>query len=74
LLDIAALKDPENANLAAAQGRAHLRSGNPDRARPALARAVRNNPFIPALHCDLAELAERPADREREASLCDETR
>ena len=74
LLDIAAAIDPENANLAAAQGRARLRSGDHDGARAALGRAVRNNPFIPALHCDLAPLAPNEARRAAEQALCDAKR
>ncbi len=71
LLDIAAASDPENANLAAAQGRARLRSGDPGGAQDALARAVRNNPFIPTLHCDLAVIAPDEARRVAEQRLCD---
>jgi tetratricopeptide (TPR) repeat protein len=71
LLDIAAALAPEDANLAAAQGRAHLRSGDHDGAREALGRAVRNNPFIPTLHCDLAPLAPNEARRAAEQALCD---
>ena len=72
LLDIAAAVDPENANLAADHGRARLRSGDHDGAAEALGRAVRNNPFIPALHCDLAPLAPTEARRLAEQRLCDE--
>ncbi len=71
LLDIAAGVDPENANLAAAQGRAKLRSGDQDGAALALDRAIRNNPFIPTLHCDLAALAPTEARRLAEQKLCD---
>lgn len=72
LLDIAAAVEPENANLAAAQGRARLRSGDRDGASEALGRAVRNNPFIPTLHCDLAPLAPNEARRAAEERLCEE--
>jgi tetratricopeptide (TPR) repeat protein len=72
LLGIAAQDDPDDANLAAAQGRALLRSGKQDAARMALGRAVRNNPFIPTIHCDLAELAKTDSDRAREQALCKE--
>jgi tetratricopeptide (TPR) repeat protein len=72
LLQVAARAEPEDANLAAAQGRALLRSGEAERAREALMRAVRVNPFIPAIHCDLAELAETEARREHERSHCGE--
>jgi tetratricopeptide (TPR) repeat protein len=72
LLDIAAAKEPEDANLAAAQGRAHLRSGDAAGAHDPLDRAIRNNPFIPTLHCDLAILAVGDDDRDREAAQCPE--
>jgi tetratricopeptide (TPR) repeat protein len=72
LLEIAAKGEPEDANLAAAQGRALLRSGDRDGAREALARATRNNPFIPSLHCDLAELARDETERAREKAQCPE--
>jgi tetratricopeptide (TPR) repeat protein len=72
LLQVAAKADPEDANLAAAQGRALLRSGDAARAREALGRAVRVNPFIPALHCDLAELAVTEERRAHESALCRE--
>ena len=72
LLEIAAKAEPEDANLAAAQGRALLRSGDPDAAAVALGRAVRNNPFIPGLHCDLAPLAPNETRRKAEERLCDE--
>lgn len=72
LLDIAAAVEPENANLAAAQGRAKLRSGDRDGAAEALGRAVRNNPFIPTLRCDLAPLAPNEARRAAEQRLCEE--
>ncbi|MEM6290396.1 MAG: hypothetical protein AAGA54_03995 [Myxococcota bacterium] len=71
LLDIAAAEDPENANLAAAQGRARLRTDDRDGAREALGRAVRNNPFIPSLHCDLALLADNETRRTAEQRQCD---
>jgi len=70
LLDIAAIDDPNDANLAAAQGHARLRIGDANGAAEALARAVRINPFIPALHCDLAELASSDSERQRERDLC----
>lgn len=72
LLQVAARKDPEDANLAAAQGRALLRSGDSARAREALLRAIRVNPFIPAIHCDLAELAETEERRAHETAHCGE--
>ncbi len=71
LLDIAAALDLENANLAAAQGRAKLRSGDQPGAVQALDRAIRNNPFIPTLHCDLAAVAPTQARRLAEQKLCD---
>jgi tetratricopeptide (TPR) repeat protein len=72
LLQVAARAEPEDANLAAAQGRALLRSGDAPRAREALERALRVNPFIPAIHCDLAELAETEERRAHETSHCGE--
>jgi len=72
LLQLAAREDPEDANLAAAQGRALLRSGDAPGAREALGRAVRVNPFIPAIHCDLAELSETEERRTHETALCRE--
>jgi tetratricopeptide (TPR) repeat protein len=70
LLQIAADDAPEDANLAAAQARALLRSGDTAGARTAAARAIRNNPFVPTVHCDLAELATDAAVAERERSVC----
>lgn len=70
LLERAAKDDPEDANLAAAQGRALLRNGEPERAREALSRAVRVNPFIPSIHCDLVELAPTEERRAHEVSHC----
>ena len=70
LLRLAAAGDPENANLAAAESRARLRGGDLDGARTAADRAIRNNPFIPTLHCDLAELATTPQRRAHEQALC----
>jgi len=75
LLELAADADPENASIAAAEGRARLRVGDVDGARIALARSLRVNPFIPAVHCDLArlaELAEENAEAVRERALCHE--
>lgn len=72
LLERAAADEPEDANLAAAEGRARLRSGDPAGAREALGRAVRVNPFIPSLHCDLAELAPDEERRAHETSHCRE--
>lgn len=70
VLELAARHDPDDANLAAAQGRALLRGGRGEDARAALMRAIRINPFIPEIHCDLAELAPDPASRSREQALC----
>ncbi len=72
LLELAADAEPENASIAAAEGRARLQVGDVDGARIALARALRVNPFIPALHCDLARLAEDDAEADRERALCHE--
>ncbi|PRQ07445.1 peptidase MA family metallohydrolase [Enhygromyxa salina] len=70
LLLIAGADDPDNPNLAAAEGRARRLTGDDAGARVALARAVRQNPFIPAIHCDLAALAEDPVSAARERELC----
>lgn len=72
LLQRASEADPEDANLAAAQGRALLRSGDAPGARGALDRALRVNPFIPTIHCDLAELAEDEERRAHETAHCRE--
>ncbi len=72
LLEIAASAEPEDANLAAAQGRAMLRAGQDAASKLALDRAIRNNPFIPSIHCDLAELATDETVRAAEAAQCDE--
>jgi tetratricopeptide (TPR) repeat protein len=72
LLRLAGADDPEHANIAAAEGRALLAVGEREAASAALARAVRVNPFIPSLHCDLARLADDPAARSREQALCRE--
>jgi tetratricopeptide (TPR) repeat protein len=70
LLILAAEHDSENANLAASEARARRLSGDVDGARAALDRALRQNPFIPGIHCDLAALAEDPATAARERQLC----
>src|SRR5262249_52742002 len=72
LLEVAASAEPEDANLAAAQGRALLKAGHDGDAKGALDRAIRNNPFIPSLHCDLAELAPDEVVRAQESAQCDE--
>ncbi|MCA9634985.1 MAG: hypothetical protein KC420_03015 [Myxococcales bacterium] len=72
LLEIAAADDPEQANVAAAEGRARLRVGDREGARDALARALRINPFIPSLHCDLAEVSDDEPETTRERALCRE--
>lgn len=72
LLRRAGEDDPEQANLAAAEGRALRLVGDLAGARDALARAVRVNPFIPALHCDLAAVATDPGEQQREQALCRE--
>ncbi len=73
LLELAARDDLDNANLAATEGRARVRVGDHDGARRAIARAVRQNPFIGSIHCDLAKLALDPEVARREQSLCRET-
>jgi len=70
LLEIAAVEQPDDANLAAAQTRALLRTGQRDAALEAAGRTLRNNPFVPTIHCDLAELASDPAVAARERGLC----
>lgn len=72
LLRLAGLDDPEQANVAAAEGRALLQTGDRPGARAALLRALRVNPFIPTLHCDLARLAATTDERTREQALCRE--
>ena len=72
LLRIAGADDPEQANIAASEGRALLMTGERAAARTALTRALRVNPFIPALHCDLARLAVSDDERTREQALCRE--
>lgn len=72
LLRRAGEDDPEQPNLAAAEGRALRLVGDLAGARLALARALRVNPFIPALHCDLAQVATDPVEQQREQGLCRE--
>ena len=73
LLILAGEDDPDNANIAAAEARARRLAGDVDGARAALDRALRQNPFIPGIHCDLAELAQLDQDLDalaRERELC----
>lgn len=70
LLLIAGEAEPDNPNIAAAEGRARRLTGDDAGARVALARALRQNPFIPGIHCDLAALAEDPQSATRERELC----
>ncbi len=72
LLELAGRDDPDQPNIAAAEGRARLRAGDLEGARAALARALRVNPFIPAVHCDLATLEADEEPRARERALCKE--
>lgn len=72
LLELASEAEPDDPNLAAALGRARLRAGDRAGAREALDRAIRQNPFIPAIHCDLAQLADDPVELAREQALCSE--
>ena len=72
LLRIAGADDPEDPNVAAAEGRALLRSGDREGARAALQRALRVNPYIPSVHCDLAQLATDPERARFETSHCSE--
>jgi tetratricopeptide (TPR) repeat protein len=70
LLILAAEANPDNANLAASEARARRLAGDVEGARAALDRAVRQNPFIPGIHCDLAAIAEDPGVAAREQQLC----
>lgn len=74
LLILAGEDDPDNPNIAAAEGRARLLGGDLEGADSALGRALRQNPFVPALHCDLAVLYEArgddPARVAAERQLC----
>jgi predicted Zn-dependent protease len=72
LLDIAGADEPDNPNVAAAQGRALLEVGRAEDARKALQRALRVNPFIPSLHCDLARIETDPERAARERAACPE--
>jgi len=72
LLELAAGSSPEDANIAAAEGRARLRVGDREGARVALERALRVNPFIPTIHCDLATIAGDDDEEKRERALCQE--
>ena len=73
LLILAGEDDPDNANIAASEARARRLAGDVEGARAALDRALRQNPFIPGIHCDLAELAQIDQDLDalaRERELC----
>jgi tetratricopeptide (TPR) repeat protein len=72
LLEIAAKDAPDDANLAAAQTRALLRTGARAGARVAADRVIPNNPFVPTVHCDLAELAKDAIVIEAERAQCGE--
>ncbi|NVB42131.1 hypothetical protein G6O69_30190 [Pseudenhygromyxa sp. WMMC2535] len=75
LLIAAAEDEPDNANVAAAEARARRLTGDLEGAAGALDRALRQNPFIPGLHCDLAAIAEAEGDAAtatHEAALCGE--
>ncbi len=72
LLELAADADPENANIAAAEASARRSTGDQAGARLSLERALRVNPFIPSIHCDLAELARDDREETRERTLCHE--
>jgi len=65
LLILAGEHQPSSANLAAAEGRARRLTGDLDGAAAALNRAIQQNPFIPGIHCDLAELALEAGDQAR---------
>ena len=70
LLIIAAEHDQHDPNLAAAEALARLRTGDRDGARIAVDRAVQVNPFIPRIHCVLADIADDARQRKLERSLC----
>ncbi|PRP97426.1 hypothetical protein ENSA5_34180 [Enhygromyxa salina] len=70
LLSLAGEDEPDNANIAAAEARARRLTGDDEGARAALDRALRQNPFIPGIHCDLAKLAPNEAVAARERELC----
>ncbi len=70
LLILAGDAEPDNANIAAAEGRARLATGDRIGARIALQRALAINPFIPTLSCDLAQVAQNDEERARERSRC----
>ena len=73
LLILAGEDDPDNANVAAAEARARRLTGDVEGARAALDRALRQNPFIPGIHCDLAALAALEGQQDvatRESALC----
>ncbi len=70
LLELASQAEPDQPNIAAAHGRALLLSGDPEKAEVALLRAIRVNPFIPDVHCDLAEIASDPEVKKRERAHC----
>lgn len=75
LLILAGADQPGSANLAAAEARARRLTGDHEGAAKALDRAIAQNPFIPGIHCDLAELAADAGDRARAAAereLCRE--
>ena len=72
LLELASETDPERASLAADHGRALLRVGRTEQARERLYDAIYMNPYIPSLHCDLAQVETDPARVRHERSLCEE--
>lgn len=70
LLELASAADPGHASLAADHGRALRLAGQHERARERLMEAVWMNPFIPSIHCDLAELAPDEESQRRERRQC----
>jgi tetratricopeptide (TPR) repeat protein len=70
LLILAGEHEPDNPNIAAAEARARRLAGDAEGARAALDRAVRQNPFIPGIHCDLAALASDGDEAARERAQC----
>jgi len=55
----------------AVSGAAWLALGDLERARMALRRAIRINPFDPQPHCDLGEAADDEQERRRERAMCE---
>ena len=70
LLQLASDRAPDDPTLAARLAEALRRTGDESGARAAADRALRENPFIPWLHCTLAKLARDPVRRAHEQGHC----